>query len=281
VTPDDFNFITKLIKDRSGLVLPTEKLYLLESRLNPLARRHGLVGMEDLVKEIRTHGEPGLIAEVVEAMTTNESLFFRDRAPFHVFEDSILPNLLKMRAAERKLRIWSAACSTGQEPYTLSMILERNEAKLAGWEVEILATDLSSQALERAKAGLYSQFEVQRGLPIELLVQNFTKSGSRWRIKPDFGRRITFRKFNLLDDFGALGRFDVVFCRNVLIYFDETRKTDVLQRMSKAVTKDGLLFLGGSETVFGISDAFTPIKGLRGAYRNATSSGALPEETAL
>ncbi|OFX11935.1 MAG: chemotaxis protein CheR [Alphaproteobacteria bacterium RIFOXYD12_FULL_60_8] len=269
MTPTDFEYLAKLLKERSGLVLEEKRAYLLDSRLDPMARKRGLRGVEDLIKEIQTHRDEGLIAEVVDVMTTNESLFFRDRTPFQHFETNVLPELIQKRRNKGTLRIWSAACSTGQEPYSLSMILHRNQAALSGLKVEIVATDLSEEALERAKSGHYTQFEVQRGLPIELLIKHFSQDGHRWRINPELQNNITFRNFNLLHDFGPLGDFDVIFCRNVLIYFDEATKRDILGRMARSLADDGYLFLGATETMFGISSAFTPIREAPSIFRPA------------
>ncbi len=263
---EDFQFISTLLKERSGLVLTSDKVYLLESRLIPVARKRGLKGLDDLVDTIRrTRPEP-LIADVTEAMTTNESFFFRDTKPFDLFRDHILPHLLATRATKKSFRIWCAAASTGQEPYSLAIILKENAAKLAGWKVEIVGTDLSREVLDRAKAGMYSQFEVQRGLPIQFLVKYFDKKEDQWQIKSDLRAMIQYKEYNLLGDLKPLGNFDVVFCRNVLIYFDQATKGKILEGASRLMPEDGLLFLGGAETVLGISDKFKPVAGQRGVY---------------
>jgi len=206
------------------------------------------------------------VRDIVEAMTTNESFFFRDIKPFDQFKTFVLPQLLRVRAATRSLRIWSAACSSGQEPYSLAMILTEMRAQLAGWRIEIVATDLSTEILDKAQAGLYTQFEVQRGLPIQLLVKYFKQSGDRWQIDEAIRKMVQFRTFNLLDDMGPLGRFDVVFCRNVLIYFDQPTKSAVLGRVARQLAPDGYLYLGGAETVLGITDRFAPVPDNRGIY---------------
>lgn len=263
---DDFDFIAKLIYERSGLVLTAEKSYLLESRLLPVARKHGLKGLDDLARGLRGRLAP-LTADVVEAMTTNESLFFRDTKPFDQFRRVVLSRLLEARAAKRSLRIWSAACSSGQEAYSLAMLLVEEQAKLAGWKIEILGTDLSTQMVERARAGIYSQFEVQRGLPVQLLVKHFKQDGDKWQIEPKIRAMASFREFNLLQDMAPLGTFDVIFCRNVLIYFDQPTKTRVLEQVARRLPADGVLFLGGAETVLGVTDRFEPLPGERGVYR--------------
>jgi chemotaxis protein methyltransferase CheR len=214
---------------------------------------------------MRTAGED-LLREVTEAMTTNESFFFRDIKPFDQFKDMVLPQLLQTRATKRSFRIWSAASSSGQEPYSLAMLIKEEAAKLAGWRIEIVGTDISQEMLEKAKAGYYSQFEVQRGLPIQMLVKYFKKKDEMWQIDPAIRAMVQYREYNLLNDLKALGQFDVVFCRNVLIYFDQPTKSRVLENISKIMPDDGILYLGGAETVLGISDKFKPIPNQRGIY---------------
>jgi len=264
--PEDFELLAGILKKRSGLVLTPEKVYLLESRLMPIARKLGLNELEELVALVRKGGDEGLLAEITDAMTTNESYFYRDATPFELFEKDTLPALLESRAKKKSLRIWCAASSTGQEPYTLAMILKENAAKLAGWRVEIVATDISSEVLEKAKAGLYSQFEVQRGLPIQMLVKYFKQVGEMWQIDSSLQAMIDYKFFNLLEDPSRLGNFDVVFCRNVLIYFDQETKGKVLGGIAKLLPPDGAVYLGAAETVIGISDNFCPVKGKRGIY---------------
>jgi len=263
--PEDFDFVAKLLKDRSGLIITRDKAYLLESRLTPVARKRGLKGLEDLVGGLKTASED-LLREVTEAMTTNESFFFRDIKPFEQFKNVVLPHMLATRAAKKSFRIWSAASSSGQEAYTLAMVLKEEGARLAGWKIEILGTDISTEMLEKAKAGLYSQFEVQRGLPIQLLVKYFKKTAEMWQIDPAIRGAVQYREYNLLHDLKPLGQFDVVFCRNVLIYFDQPTKTRVLDNMSRVMPDDGFLYLGGAETVLGISDKFKPLPEQRGVY---------------
>jgi chemotaxis protein methyltransferase CheR len=211
-------------------------------------------------------GAETLTSEVVEAMTTNETFFFRDKIPFDHLRETILPTLLKARANRRSLRIWSAACSTGQEPYSIAMCLKERAQELAGWRIEIIATDLSQEVLEKAKSGIYSQFEVQRGLPVQLLVKYFTQIGEHWQISPEIRGMVQHRQLNLLQDFSHLGKFDVIFCRNVLIYFDQDTKTGIFGRLAKALEPDGMLLLGAAETVVGISAAFRPHPDRRGLY---------------
>ena len=265
MNPQDYDFLRKLLKERSGLDLSADKQYLVESRLIPLARRASLPGIAELVQKIKLGAET-LTSEVVEAMTTNETFFFRDKIPFDHLRETILPTLLKARANRRSLRIWSAACSTGQEPYSIAMCLKERAQELAGWRIEIIATDLSQEVLEKAKSGIYSQFEVQRGLPVQLLVKYFTQIGEHWQISPEIRGMVQHRQLNLLQDFSHLGKFDVIFCRNVLIYFDQDTKTGIFGRLAKALEPDGMLLLGAAETVVGISDAFRPHPDRRGLY---------------
>jgi chemotaxis protein methyltransferase CheR len=261
----DYEFLRKCLKERSGLDLSTDKQYLVESRLIPLARKAGLPGIAELIQKMKG-GSDALIAEVVEAMTTNETFFFRDKIPFDHLRETIIPALLQARANRRSLRIWCAASSTGQEPYSVAMCL-REISALAGWRIEILATDLSQGVLEKSRAGIFSQFEVQRGLPIQMLVKHFTQVGELWQLNADIRAMVQHRQLNLLQDFSHLGTFDVIFCRNVLIYFDQDTKAGIFGRLAQAIEPDGVLLLGAAESVVGISDAFKPYPERRGLYR--------------
>ena len=252
-----FDLLRRFLYERSGLALEGDKLYLVESRLLPIAREAGLSDLAALLKRLEA-GDRDLAQSVVDAMTTNETFFFRDRAPFEKFRKVILPQLLAARATERRLRIWCAACSTGQEPYSIAMLLDEEARRLTGWNVEILATDLSRRAIDAARQGLYSQFEVQRGLPINMLLRYFQRSGDRWQINEFLRSRVSFREFNLLSDYRPLGAFDAIFCRNVLLYFDVATKRDILARLPRALAADGFLLMGSAETVIGLSDTFIP-----------------------
>jgi len=274
VKPDDFAFFTKYIYDQTGLVLGPDKMYLIESRLAPLARKYNHANIDLLVGQLRASKAPDLHRDIVDAMMTNESFFFRDGKPFEQFRQLVLPGLLQSRAAKKSFRIWCAAASTGQEPYTLAMILKEEAAKLAGWRVDIVGTDISHDALDRARAGIYTQFEVQRGLPIQLLVKYFKQDGDKWQIAPEIRNAVQYRNFNLLSDFASLGSYDVIFCRNVLIYFDQKTKGTILDRMAKLLPSDGLLYLGGAETVLGVTERFQPMVGQRGIYQVVTPGGA-------
>jgi len=279
VNPPDYEYLRKLLKDHSGLDLSSDKQYLLESRLLPLARKFGLAGIPELVQKLKG-GSTACTTQVVEAMTTNETFFFRDKVPFDHFRDSIMPEIIKARANRKSVRIWCAAGSTGQEPYSLAMCLKEMGAALAGWRVEILATDLSQEVLEKSKSGIYSQFEVQRGLPIQMLVKYFKQSGEVWQINADMRAMVQHRQLNLLQDFSQLGVFDVIFCRNVLIYFDQDTKINIFNRLAKGIEPDGFLVLGAAETVVGLTDAFKPFPDRRGLYRPSGTAGA-PAKTAV
>jgi len=266
VTPRDFDYLRQLLRQRSGLVLSAEKQYLAESRLLPVARKHGLSSLAELVGKLKAAATAPLSVEVVEAMTTNESFFFRDKVPFEHFRLTILPALVAARAREKRIRIWCTACATGQEPYSLAMSLKSIGPALAGWRVEIVATDLSHEVLAKAKAGIYNQFEVQRGLPIQSLVKFFSQVGEAWQIAQEIRAMVKFQPLNLLNDFSALGTFDLVFCRNVLIYFDQDTKIGVLNRIARQMPSDSFLILGAAETVVGLTDAFKPMADKRGLY---------------
>jgi chemotaxis protein methyltransferase CheR len=266
VTPPDYEYLRKLLKDRSGLDLSADKQYLIESRLLPLSRKSGLAGIGELVQKMKG-GSADITTQVVEAMTTNETFFFRDKVPFDHFRDSIMPEILQARTSRKTLRIWCAAGSTGQEPYSLAMCLKEMGAALSGWRVEILATDLSQEVLEKSRAGIYSQFEVQRGLPIQMLVKYFKQTGELWQINADIRAMVQHRQLNLLHDFSQLGVFDVIFCRNVLIYFDQDTKINIFNRLAKTTEPDGFLVLGAAETVVGLTDVFKPYPERRGLYR--------------
>jgi chemotaxis protein methyltransferase CheR len=285
MSPAEFEYLRNFLKARSGLVLSADKQYLLESRLLPIARRIGANGLSGLVGKMRASGAEALGVSVVEAMTTNESFFFRDKITFDHFKETMMPALLSARAQRRRMRIWCAAASTGQEPYSLAMLLKESAAKLAGWRVEIVATDISNEVLGRARAGVYTQFEVQRGLPIQMLVKYFQQTGDMWQIAQEIRGMVEFRQYNLLQPLSALGTFDVVFCRNVLIYFDQPTKIDVLERAARIMEPDGYLALGAAETVVGLTNAFKSVPEKRGLYQpsamNITASPPLQPRASM
>ena len=262
----EFHYLSRLLRDRSGLVLTADKQYLVENRLLPVARRSGLDSVSDLVRSLAgPHGEQ-LIVDVIEAMTTSETMFFRDKAPFAHFRDVMLPALLKACASRRCLRIWCAAASTGQEAYSIAMCLKEQAKDLAGWKIEILANDLSGAVIDYAKAGTYNQFEVQRGLPIRSLLEHFFKVDDGWQISAGIRSMIRFEQLNLLDDFSDFGMFDIVFCRNVLCYFDPATRVDVLKRLSRVTERHGYLVLGAAETATGLAGSFMPLRHCDGLF---------------
>jgi len=272
MTETDFAFLRLLLRQRSGLSLGTDKRYLAESRLSILCRRRGIESIEVLMQRMRLGRDPQLEAAVVEAMTTNETLFFRDRTPFDLFRDVLLPEKLAANAASRSLRIWCAAVSSGQEAYSLAMLIDDMAERLAGWKIEILGTDISGDVLEKARSGIYSQFEVQRGLPIQMLLKHFSQRGDKWQIADRLRAKVDFRQHNLLERNEHFGRFDIVFCRNVLIYFDVPTKEKALDLLTQRLAPAGGLVLGATETVVGLVTALQPDPQHRGLYRPATGS---------
>jgi chemotaxis protein methyltransferase CheR len=269
---DGFAEISGLVRARAGIVLTADKAYLLETRLAPLLPRYGMTTLGELGRRLRERPNHALERAVVESLTTHETSFFRDQKPFDHLA-TLLPKLAGLRPPGQKLRIWSAACSSGQEPYSIAMVVAE---ALAGRNrgVEILASDISAEVLARAKEGVFSQFEVQRGLPIRSLVKHFKQEEARWRISAELRGMVRFEERNLLGDLSAVGRFDTIFCRNVLIYFDTATKTRVLDGMAKQLQGDGVLYLGGAETVLGLTERLKPIAGERGAYAPALQQKA-------
>jgi chemotaxis protein methyltransferase CheR len=266
MTPADYDYLRRCLKERSGLILSADKQYLVESRLLPVARSAGFTNLGDLVRALMRGNADALMTAVVEAMMTHESFFFRDKLPFDHFRQTIMPALIAARSNVRTIRIWCAAASTGQEPYSLAMCLREMEQKIAGWRIDLLATDLGNDVLEKARKGLYSQFEVQRGLPIQLLIRHFTQVGELWQIAPDVRSMVKYQQLNLLADFARLGRFDLILCRNVLIYFDTETKISVLDRLARSTASDGYLMLGAAETVVGLTNSFKVVADKRGLY---------------
>lgn len=252
--------------------MESSKQYLVESRLMPIVRRERLSGLDELVLILQRKQSPKLAKDVIEAMTINETYFFRDKSPFDQFRNAILPALVAARQKERRLRIWSAAASSGQEAYSLAMILDEHAAKIPGWKIEIIGTDLSEQVLDKARKGIYSQFEVQRGLPTPMLLRHFNQIGESWQISEAMRSKVTFRPLNLLSDFNTLGRFDLIFCRNVLIYFDTTLKADILARMTRILAPDGYLTLGASESLIGLKTDLVSHPDQRGVFVHQTSA---------
>lgn len=276
--PATFDFVRKLVADASAIALEPSKGYLVESRLVPVAHAHGLKTVQELVSQLKAKPCRQLHTQVVEAMTTNETSFFRDLFPFEVLKTVILPELLRSRANQRVLRIYCAACSSGQEPYTIALLLCEHFPQLRDWDVQILATDLSQQMIDRAQKAEYTQLEVNRGLPVSLLVRHFQKVGLHWQLKPEIRRLVKFQRLNLIEAWPALPRTDIVFMRNVLIYFTPDTKRQILAKVRKVIALDGTLFLGGAETTLGISNDWQRINhGKTSTYRlTAQSTGQLP-----
>ena len=261
----DFHFLAEMLRRRSGLMLTQQKAQLVENRLAPVTRRFGFRDVAALMRELQ-HGHEALAIAVTEAMTTNDSAFFRDRKTYEEFREIVLPQMLIRRRARKRLRIWCSACAAGQEPYSIAMILDDHKLADQGWTIDLIATDINSQMVARAQDGLYSQFEVQRGLPIRRLVSSFTQEGSNWRISENLRRMVTFRTFNLLDSFGWLGDLDVVFCRNVLMYFDQNTRISVLDRMLDVLMPDGSLLIGPAESIASLTTSFAQIENAPGLY---------------
>jgi chemotaxis protein methyltransferase CheR len=266
-----FDALCEFLRRSSGLIMEQSKRYLVESRVMPIVRRERLSGLDELMVILQKGQNPKLAKDVIEAMTINETYFFRDKAPFDQFRNVMLPKLIATRQSEKRIRIWSAAASTGQEAYSLAMILDECAAKIPGWKIEIVGTDLSDGVLDKARKGIYSQFEVQRGLPTPMLLRHFNQIGDAWQISEQMRSKVTFRQLNLLQDFSSLGRFDVIYCRNVLIYFDAPRKTDILTRLSRQLTPDGFLLLGASESLIGLKTDLVGMPDNRAVY---TRTGA-------
>ena len=261
-----FTFVRELVRAESAIVLETGKEYLVESRLVPLARAAGHPSVDAYVAELSTRRTPAALKQVVEALTTNETSWFRDSDPFTALRQSVFPALAKARP-NRTLRVWAGACSSGQEPYSIVMTA-LDTPELAGWRIELLATDLSEEMLDRARAGEYSQLEVNRGLPATTMVRHFERAGLNWRINRSIRDRVEFRQLNLTRPFPPMGRFDVVFLRNVLIYFDLPTKRDVLKRVRQVMAPDGYLFLGAAEMTMGVDDAWERVPaGRSSVYR--------------
>ncbi len=265
-----FDTYAEILKSKSGLSLTEDKSYLLESRLAPVAKKWNHASVEAMASALKMSPTPQLIEDIIEAMTTNETFFFRDTRPFDIFKASVLPYMKEKRGAQSQLKIWSAAASSGQEPYSLAMIL-KEDPTFSRWANKILGTDISKDILEIAKKAEYSQFEVQRGLPIQLLMNYFVQEGERWLLNSDIKNMVRYEPFNLLDNPAKFGTFDVIFCRNVLIYFDAPTKTQVFSKLAKQLAPDGFLFLGGAETVLGLTDEFKPVPDQRGLYALADS----------
>lgn len=269
--PEDVTFFSDLIKKRSGILLGTEKIYLIESRLQPIYRARGMNSLAELMTALRLRPTEDLLKDVLEAMTTNETSFFRDGKPFEQLKTTVFPALREKRAITKTIRIWSAACSSGQEVYSIAMTALEENTKTPGWHYQLVATDIAQKVIDKAQDGIFSQFEVQRGLPIQYLMKYFSQlPDNQWQLKQDVRSMVQFRLVNLMENFTAqMGVFDVIFCRNVLIYFDEATKAQVLTRLHQCLAPDGVLYLGSAETTIGITDKFKLMDAERGLYTRA------------
>lgn len=268
ITQEEFEYVQALIHRRAGLVMETGKEYLVESRLGPLAMREGFCSLREFLGYLQTKPFNVLHQKLVQAMTTNETLFFRDVRPFEVLRNSVIPELITRHGADHRLTLWCAAASTGQEPYSVAMLLRENFPQLQSWNVRFIASDLSVDVLARAIRGCYTQLEVNRGLPAQLLVKYFTKSGNEWQIRDDIRRMIEFRELNLAEQWSFLPRLDVIFMRNVLIYFNLEGKREILNKAASLLDPSGYLFLGSAETTLNIADEFEPCSEGKGScYR--------------
>jgi len=234
---------------RSGVLIDADKFYFIENRLGPLAQSYHEDSVETLFRRLERTGDPQLERAFIDAFLTNETFFFRDRMLFDLIRSRIFPELSLAKGKEHRLRIWCSACSTGQEAYSLAMVIDEEMMRFSGWSIEILATDLSDRALHSAKAGLYTNFEVQRGLPIQYLLRHFQRAGDRWQIANHLKSRIRFEMRNLMDSFHDAGKFDLILCRNVLIYFDEPTRRHILKRLTQSLQPEGYLALGASESL--------------------------------
>lgn len=255
-----FEYICNLVREKSAIVLEPSKTYLVESRLSPVARANGLSSIDELVDLLRRPGSTKLTQAVVEAMTTNETSFFRDLHPFDALKTHIIPDLMAKRAGERTINIWSNACSSGQEVYTIAMLIKDNFPELGGWKVRLMASDLSTQILDKAREGVFNQTEVNRGLPLPMLLKYFQKNGLTWQIKDEVRKMVEFRQVNLVESFPQLPPMDIVFLRNVLIYFSPETKREILCKVRKVLRPDGFLFLGGAETTMNLDVSYERVQ---------------------
>jgi chemotaxis protein methyltransferase CheR len=256
MTDKDYDFLRNLIRERSAIVLDDGKRYLVESRLAPLVRQHELGSITGLVERLRTRQLNGLHERVIESMVTTESAFFRDLHPFESIRKAVIPELARKRASERTLNIWCAACSTGQEPYSLAILIREYLPELAGWKINLLATDLSRDVLDRAREGRFGQIEVNRGLPAALLIKYFVQHGTSWQLNADVRAMVEFREMNLARPWPFLPRMDLVLMRNVMIYFEVDTKKAILGHVARLLRPDGYLLLGGAETTLFLDESY-------------------------
>lgn len=253
LTPPDIELLSGIVAEYSGNMIAPRQAYMLEKQLAPIAKSNGLADVPALVQEVRRSKNPNLSTQIAEAVTVNETSFFRDAHPFEALKKKIIPDLVAANQSRREIRIWCAACASGQEPYTLAMVIRENFPQLSNWNIKIIATDISNEMLDKCRSGEYSQLEVNRGLPARTLVRFFDRSGSQWRAKPELRNMIEFSRLNLTSPFASLGQFDIVFIRNVLIYFDKPTKQDILTRVRGVLRPDSYLFIGSVESTIGFN----------------------------
>lgn len=266
LTPDAVSYVCTMVRERSAIELEASKSYLIEARLLPLAKQHGFASTNEFIQGVRVKRQPDLERRLVEAMTTNETSFFRDTHPFTALRTKILPEICRLREASRSLSIWSAACSTGQELYSIAMLIREHFPALANWNVRLVGTDLSEEVLNRARDGKFSQIEVNRGLPAPLLLKYFSREGMTWQVKPELRALGSFTKLNLIERWPTLPQMDVVFLRNVLIYFSPETKRDILRKVREVMAPQAILFLGAAETTMGLDSSFERVEGDQSVY---------------
>jgi chemotaxis protein methyltransferase CheR len=266
MTEQDFDYIQKLLKEKCALVLDSDKQYLVATRLKPIVKQLKLESITELVGVLRKHPNNGLSTQVIEAMMTTETSFFRDHHPFETLRKTVLPELIERRRQERSLTIWCAASSTGQEPYSLALLIREHFPELAAWNIKLLASDLSGEVLERATVGRYNQIEVNRGLPAALLVKYFEQEGTSWQLQAKVRAMVKFQKLNLAQPWPFLPRMDLVLLRNVMIYFDVQTKKSILSQVSRLLRTDGYLVLGGAETTINLVNCFRRLEHLKSGF---------------
>ena len=271
MTEQDFDVVRRLLLDRSAIVLEAGKEYLVETRLAPIARQHQLGSVSELIARLRSRPDNGLHRQVIEAMVTTESSFFRDHHPFETLRDVVIPDLIERRRGQRRLHVWCAASSTGQEPYSIALLLREQFAQLGGWTIKLLASDLSRQVLEKARR--YNQIEVNRGLPATLLVKYFEQHGTTWQLKPAIRGMVDFQEINLAQTWPALPPMDLIMVRNVMIYFDVETKKSILGKLARVLRPDGYLLLGGAETTFSLSDGYRRVEPLKSGFYQLVGPG--------
>jgi chemotaxis protein methyltransferase CheR len=272
LSAENFALVAQLLRDECGLVLEPGKEYLVRSRLAPVAQRHEAASVDRLIDRLRGAAINGLVAEIVEAMVTTETSFFRDIHPFESLKKSVVPELIQRRAAARQINIWCAASSSGQEPYSIAILLREYFPELSNWQIKFLATDVSHDMLARSRAGRYSQLEVNRGLPTPLLLKWFRQEGGHWQIDERLRSTVTFSYMNLIQPWPAMPLWDLVLLRNVMIYFDSDLKRLILDRLARVLSRDGYLLLGGAETTLNLNDSFTRREALKSGFYQRESS---------